>query len=312
MGNAIELPNEKIVKTAKNSMLEFLRFVFSFWVVYYHSFFIFKDQFFGWGYISVDFFFILGGFFFLGSFQSVKNLPFFKGVGTFLWKRFKSISFIFLICMIFAVWYWVEAGVSWNLIDAFGYLWYIPFYFLAFFVFFALRKLVKNNNIFVAICLLIAILCYVLYWTVITKNGLLRAFGGVGLGIALSFLPALNLKFKKINWNLIVFILLFFGTIILMALPDKKLWCEIVLMTLMFPALIYFGFQVKIKIKLFNYLGALSFGLYSFQCVLRILEFYGLTNTTVLFVILLTLTVIVNTKSFRKIFMDKKILPNKV
>ena len=41
---------------------------------------------------------------------------------------------------------------------------------------------------------------------------------------------------------------------------------EIILDVLLYPALVYLTFQVDVKNKVMNYLGALSFGFYAFQC----------------------------------------------
>ena len=61
----------------KNGLIELFRFLCSVWVVYYHGFFpILSDEFRG-AVISVDFFFMVSGLFFLKSIESYREKRFF-------------------------------------------------------------------------------------------------------------------------------------------------------------------------------------------------------------------------------------------
>ena len=62
---------EQKVKTQRNGLIELYRFLFALWVVYYHSFFVVKTNQFNHGYIAVEFFFILSGFYLLRSILNV-------------------------------------------------------------------------------------------------------------------------------------------------------------------------------------------------------------------------------------------------
>ena len=88
---------------SRNSLLELYRFLFSIWVVWYHGFFVFKNQFFNHGYIAVEFFFILSGFYILKSIEKHKHQPFFRGLCQLLWKRMKSLGLAFCIGIIFVL-----------------------------------------------------------------------------------------------------------------------------------------------------------------------------------------------------------------
>ena len=131
-------------KRQRNSLIEFYRFLFALWVVWYHGFFLFKNQYFNHGYIAVEFFFILSGFYILKAIDQTKDKPFFTGLWHILWSRTKSLGLPFIIGLIFVVWFMFLEGQ----ISLLGYLWYIPFMLLSFVLIYTLKRLLKNKNIF--------------------------------------------------------------------------------------------------------------------------------------------------------------------
>jgi len=135
--------------------------------------------------------------------------------------------------------------------------------------------LLKNNTAFILSLLFTVIISYLLlYIPVLEGYGLFRGLGGVSLGVLVSYIPKINLKTKFINFNWIITGLLF-GTILYLAyLPKENLISEYFLVLLLMPMLIYFTSTLNINCKFLNFLGSLSFGLYAYQCVLRVLEFY--------------------------------------
>ena len=62
------------IKT-KNSLIELYRFLFALWVLYYHSFVPYKGELFGQGYLAVEFFFVLSGFFLIRSIDKYIHRP---------------------------------------------------------------------------------------------------------------------------------------------------------------------------------------------------------------------------------------------
>jgi peptidoglycan/LPS O-acetylase OafA/YrhL len=141
----------------------------------------------------------------------------------------------------------------------------------------------------------------------------MRGFGGIAFGILLSFLPKINLKYKRFDFNRLFLLISIAAVATLMIVrKDVYLWAA---MIPCMGALIYFGFQVDIRqtSKLFFvrdimlYLGSLSWGIYALQCVIRIPEqIYGLTNKTILFILLMTLTILANAKSLKLLFAKRK------
>jgi peptidoglycan/LPS O-acetylase OafA/YrhL len=67
-------------ESSKNGLVELFRFLCSVWVAYFHGFFfILSDKFDGVN-ISIDFFFMVSGLFFLKSMEKYKEKPFLEGI----------------------------------------------------------------------------------------------------------------------------------------------------------------------------------------------------------------------------------------
>ena len=56
--------------------------------------------------------------------------------------------------------------------------------------------------------------------------------------------------------------------------------------------MIYITFQIDFNSRIFNYLGALSFGIYAYQCVGRMLWGFGVDDRYLVFWIIIALAVI--------------------
>jgi peptidoglycan/LPS O-acetylase OafA/YrhL len=315
-------------KTERNAFIEFFRFLFALWIVWYHGF-IPKGALQGTGILSggwlaVEFFFLLSGFLFVPFYNKFKDEPKFKGLCKFTVKKCASLGLIFVIAFAFAVWYCIyDEGFSWlSVVSVFfigwspfyGFLWYIPRLILTYILLYVLCRLCKNNKkILVPLLAAIALLCYTLWFTVFPEDGYMRGFSGIAFGVLLSFIPELNLKYKRFHFNRLFFILSAGAAAVLLFVP-KNIYLQAAIIPC-FASLIYFGFQVDIPqtSPLFFirngmlYLGSLSWGLYALQCVIRVPEqIYGLTDDFMLFILLLTLTVLANTKSLTLLFAKRK------
>lgn len=278
-----------IHKSKRNSLMELYRFLFAMWVVWYHGFFIFKNQYFDHGYIAVEFFFILSGFYILKTIDKYKADSFFTGLWKMLWGRTKALGLPFVVGLVFAFWYMFLEGQ----ITLLGFLWYIPFMLLSFALIYVLKRLIKNNTIFILSLLVITIVSYlILYIPILEGFGLFRGFGGVSLGVLISQIPKHNFKIKAFDCNWIITFLVMSIIICLAFLPKDNLISEYFLVLLFIPMLIYFTNTLRVNSKILNFLGSLSFGLYAYQCVLRVLEFYIPMTKPLLFVILILLVLL--------------------
>ena len=273
----------------RNSLIEFYRFLFALWVVWYHGFFIFKNEYFSHGYIAVEFFFILSGFYILKAIDKYKDKSFFTGLWQLLWSRIKSLGLPFIIGLVFVIWFMFLDGQ----ISTLGYLWYIPCMLLSFALIYVLKRSLKNEKIFILTLLFLVIVSYILLYIPILEGwGLFRGLGGVSLGALISYIPKVNLKIKNVNFNWIITIALFILIVFLAYLPKENLISEYFLVLLLIPMLIYFTNILNVNCRFLNFLGSLSFGLYAYQCVLRVLEFYIPLAQYWLFLILLSLVLI--------------------
>ena len=178
-------------------------------------------------------------------------------------------------------------------ISMLGYLWYIPFMLLAFIFVYILKRLVKNKLAIILILCSTVIASYLLlYLPVLEGWGLFRGLGGVSLGVLVSYIPKKDLKIKKINLNWIITFILLGTTIYLAYLPKHNFISEYFLIFLIMPMLIYFTNTLTINSKILNFLGSLSFGLYAYQCILRVIEFYAPLQQYWFFLILVTLVLL--------------------
>lgn len=287
MMNITGMKNDK----RKNSLIELCRFLFALWVLYYHSFVPYKGALFGQGYLAVEFFFVLSGFFLLQSMEQYLQKSTKEGLGDFLKHRFKAIAIPFFIGEIFVLLYSFTIEISYNLF--FGYLWYIRDLFIAMIGIFLLRKWIKSQRQFYVILAIISVVSFVGFsWLPIIAwpRGPFRSAAAIPLGIFASLLPKFSGKKKSHGIYIgIGTILSALGCLSIAVLQDKTLLLSYVLVVVGYPALIYFMNQIKFSSPLFNWLGSLSFPIYAFQCILRVVEAWGFENNIWLFIILMIL-----------------------
>lgn len=282
----------KTQKTSRNSLIELYRFFFAIWVVYYHDYLIMpKSSLFNHGYLAVDFFFILSGFFLLSGLSKYFNMSCFKGLFCFVWKRIKTLCPALIVGLIFSSIYFFTKNLNLYILDIFGYLWYVPKMFFAFAIIYFLKRTIKSKKVFYTILFCCFLICYSLLYTVCEGWGVFRAIGGICCGVLISKIPKLKIKKSRFNINIIFTILIVIATLLLAAFPNKQTYVDVLLNIGCFPLLIYFTNQLNCNCKILNFLGSLSFGLYAYQTILRVLEAYSIvTNVFVLLLLLITFT----------------------
>lgn len=280
-------------KTERNSILEILRLCAALWIMYYHGLsLIARTQAFSNGRIAVDFFFLLSGFFFLASYIKEDDKPLFKGMLYFIWKRFKPLSITFAICMAFSLAYFIQFYEGFIITGIWGYLWYVPHVLVVFAFYFLIKRLIKNEIVFLVIVSIISIVCYSLTLTYIVDYGIIRGLASVGYGILLSKIPKLSFKNSNIVAMVITTTLFVSITLIAIYCPIPKVEDPICLI-LLFPSIIYFASNINLKNQVINNICSISFGLYAYQAVTRVFEENGLiTIGWQMFLIVLALAII--------------------
>lgn len=280
-------------KRKRNSVLEILRLCASLWVMYYHGLsLITRTDAFSNGRIAVDFFFLLSGFFFLGSYKKENDKTLFKGLCSFIWKRFKPLAITFSICMLFSIIYYIQFYDGFFNSSIFGYLWYVPHLLVVLAIYYLLRRLIKNDKWFYLITILLSITCYTLILTYLTNFGLIRGIAGIGLGILISRIPKLTIKNSNIiaiTTTCIIFIII---TSIAYIYPSEYIEDPLCLLFL-FPLIINFASNINFSNTIINKICSISFGLYAYQTVTRLLEENNIiTIGWQMFLIVLVLSII--------------------
>jgi peptidoglycan/LPS O-acetylase OafA/YrhL len=274
----MEYATDRKTTKQRNAVIELLRFIFALWVVKHHSYFpIDTGEFFLDGFLSVEFFFILSGYLFIPIVLKYnRNESLIKTLPRYLLHRLKGFGLPFLIGVVFSTYYMILSNGD----DWLGFQWFIVALLLTLGIFFVVFRFIKKPYQWAVAAVICAAVYFAVRFGIGGERGegaayFFRALYCVPFGICLFYLPKMKDKLKK--FVVPSFILVFAAVVALMAVP-KTLGLQYVLIALFFP-LIYFGFQIEIKnpyiTQIFIYLGSLSFGLYMFQNVVRIPEFYG-------------------------------------
>lgn len=277
-------------KSGKNALIEFMRFLFALWVLYFHSYVPFKNDRFSDGDLAVEFFFVLTGFFLIRSMKKYISLPLKEGLKAFLLHRFKAIAVPFLISEVFVLIY--SLGFDFSINFLFGYMWYIRDLFIAVTLFFLLRKYIKKDILFYSLIAAASAAVLILRW----PGGAFRSIAMMPLGMLASLIPPIKIKKDNLTdekksslLSLAIFIPVALYSLWVISKSEKSDAEIYILAVILYPALLYFANGVKFSNGFMSYLGSLSFPIYAFQCILRVIEAFGFTDEACLFIILAVL-----------------------
>ena len=287
----------------KNSLIELYRFIFSMNVVKNHGYFPYQGSYFSPGRISVEFFFILSGWFLVRGIEKYLKMSYFKGLFSLLKDKLLRLGVPFFVGILFNILCNFITGVDsiFN-ISIWVYLWYIEDMLTVFIFYYTVKRFVKNEKQFVLITAFVFVVSAVFHslpefyaW------GTIRAFSEMSLGILISYLPML--KFKK-KWLLYIPLTVVWVFILKLFLFNFSFLEDEILNFVMYPLLVYFTFNLEVDNKVFNYLGSLSFGLYAYQSVARFFGLLGYENLWILFLLVFVPTLI--TDLIKRIIQHKK------
>ncbi len=282
-------------KSKKNSIVELLRFLFSLWVLYFHGYVPYKNDMFSEGKLAVEFFFVLSGFYLVRSMKKYESEPTFKGLKSFLYHRFKSISTVFIIGEVFVLIHSFVFDFSYNFL--FGYLWYIRDLFLSMAFFFVMKKVLKKDSYFYLFISVLSIFSIFIsgkipgcaQW----PGGAFRAFASMPLGMLAAIIPQVPKELNGKSYRKISALVSSLGFVVsgaftlwIIVSPEKTQNMIYAMVIIGFPTILYFANQLHINISFLNWLGTLSFPIYAFQCILRVLEQFGVNSSTQHFIII--------------------------
>lgn len=267
----------------KNGLIELFRFLCSVWVAYFHGFFpILSDKFNGEN-VSVDFFFMVSGLFFLRSMEKYKDGSLHDGIVSIFWGRTKKITVPLCIAATSILYCNIVFPLEFN-----GFNWPLSFlwFFAAQFVYLSLLFLIyrKTNKLwqFNVACIIIACLCISL--CVFDLKQFYRVVRGpamVAIGILVSQVPKIEFKNKKISLllNTAGFTVSAGAFIYLAYLPGADMGRAHLLLCAVCPTLLYFATSLPVRSKLLNLLGEISVFIYLAQLPILLHHYYVTRDT---------------------------------
>ena len=293
--------SDLITNSKRNSLIELYRFLFSFNVLIGHGFFPENIRYFGPSRVSVEFFFILSGYFFFASLQKIKDFTIIQAVKTILVSKMKPIMIPTMIGIVANIVYnFATNATLTDMLKIWKYLWYIPAMMAIFVLYTVFYILIKKQSTFLIVVASIGVLAAILRFSgndVLFWFDYVRSAATISLGILLKQIPKIKIKFKVFWWILLIPILALVYWIVKHYIVEI-IWfnwfrgIEAILDLIIYPIIIYITFQIDFNSRIFNYLGALSFGIYAYQCVGRMLLGFGVDNRYLVFWIIIALAVI--------------------
>lgn len=260
-------------------------------VVKNHGYFPYQGRYFSPGRISVEFFFVLSGWFLVKGVEKYMSMSYWKGLYHMIKNKIVSLGVPLLVGLVFGLVYKCMVGMNaWWDFSIWGYLWYVHDMLIVFIFYYTIKRYVKSNKWFLIITGIVFVATSVIHaFPMFYSWGYFRAFSAMSLGILISYIPPIKIKRK---WILIIPLVCVWVLILRMFLFDFTFIEDEILNLVLYPALIYLTFQFNVHSVVFNYLGSLSFGLYAYQSITRVMEISGYNNTWVFFAIILTLSVL--------------------
>lgn len=273
----------------KNGLIELFRFLCSIWVAYFHGFFpILSDKFSG-GNISVDFFFMVSGLFFLKSIEKYRERPFLEGARFIFWGRTKR----FIVPLIIAALSILYCNVMFEIeLDGFNwplsFLWFFAVQFVFLSLFYLLLKQIKSIATFNAVCVIvICVSIFVSGFFDSPINAPFRAPAMLAIGMLLSQAPKINIKLKdksrseklSLTVNAIGFALAAATFICAAYLPGFEIGKIYVFCLVACPLFLYFASALPVRSKFLNLLGEFSVFIYLGQCPILLHHYYVSRDT---------------------------------
>jgi peptidoglycan/LPS O-acetylase OafA/YrhL len=280
-------------ETNKNGLIELFRFFCSVWVAYFHGFSpILSDKFNGVN-ISVDFFFMVSGFFFLKSIEKYRERPYAEGVRFIFWGRTKRFIVPLIIAALSVLYCNIAFELEFNGFNwPFSFLWFFAAQFVFLSLFYLLLKKTKNITSFNIACVII-ICIFMSLFRLLFKVGAkqidipARGPAMLALGMLISQIPKINIKLKdnakseKINLivNAVGFAISAIAFVYLAYLPGFATWKLHLFTCVVCPSLVYFASALPVRSRFLNLLGELSVFIYLAQCPILIHHYYVSRDT---------------------------------
>lgn len=273
----------------KNGLIELIRFLISIWVAYFHGFFpVLSDKFNGVN-TSVDFFFVLSGFFFLKSMEKYKETPIHKVIPHIFWDRTKRFILPLIIAALSVLYCniafdWEFNGFNWP----FSFLWFFAAQFVFLSLYYILIRKIKRHFV-LNIVLAVAIGVFMSLFLILTREFDRPARGPamIAIGMLLSQVPMLRISLKdsrkaeicSLIVNAVGFAIFALAFVYLAYLPGYEIWKLHLLGCFVGPGMLYFANGLPVRSRFLNFLGECSLFIYLAQCPILIHHFHVSRNT---------------------------------
>ena len=280
-----------MTKTAsnKNGLIELFRFLCSIWVAYFHGFSpVLSDKFSGVN-ISIDFFFMVSGLFFLQSVKKYMDKPLVDAFVHLSWGKVKGFIVPLIIASLSVLFCNIAfeldfGGFNWPL----SFLWFFVAQFVFLSVFYLIYKKAKCPSTFNIICAVI--IAFTMSFCVLnneTWGRVLRGPGMIALGILISQIPKIKLELKSekkaqnltLALNIIGFTVSAIAFICLAYLPTYSIWKLHLFICVVCTSLLYFATAIPVHSRFLNLLGEISIFIYLAQCPILI-HHYAVSRDT--------------------------------
>jgi len=276
-------------KNNKNGLVELFRFLCSVWVAYFHGFSpILSDKFNGVN-VSVDFFFVLSGYFFLKSMERYRERSLGQSVCFIFWGRTKRFIVPLIIAALSILYcniafQWELNGFNWP----FSFLWFFAAQFVFLSLFYLLMRKLKSLTAFNIACGIAVCVFMSLHRVLsIEFDRVARGPAMLAIGMLLSQVPKVKIRLsgsgqgEKLTLlvNALGFAVSFAAFVYLAYLPKYEIWKLHLLGCLVSPAVLYFATALPVRSKLLNFLGECSVFIYLAQCPVLLHHFYVSRDT---------------------------------
>lgn len=277
------------VKNNKNGLIELFRFLCSLWVAYFHGFSPIHAPEFNGVNISVDFFFMVSGMFFLHSIEKYREKPFLEGARFIFWGRTKRFIVPLIIAALSVLYCNVVFELEFNGFNwPFSFLWFFAAQFVFLCLFYLALKKTKRRSTFNIILLIVICLSMSFFKLEIKALDIFaRGPAMLAVGMLISQIP--HIEFKRPNeekgrkisilLNAVGFTVSAVAFIYLGYLPGFAIWKLHLLCCVICPALIYFAVQLPVYSKFLNFLGEFSVYIYLAQCPILLHHFHVSRDT---------------------------------
>lgn len=298
-------------RSKRNSLIEIFRFVFAFFIIFYHELFIVEIPLFSRANYVVDFFFIITGMYMTKILAKYDDLPTLKGCYRLLIDRFIKIGIPLLICY--------AASIACNAVSKDNnmkvhFLWFIHIMFIAYLVFFILWRIFKKKkeNFYFTV-FVIALFCFILRYGSMVKTSIpfldnfleesygydeVRGMLCIPLGMLIAIIPEIRFKNdtqkRLISWSIfavataLIIKGLYYSSL---SLTNKKI-VEIISDLILFPTIVYFAQFISFSNKVLNVLGESSLYLYIYQSLGALQRSFGIKSGAVFFSTIVIATVV--------------------